>query len=128
MGYKKTPFDHITYKIIGCCHNIHSELGPGLLESVYEVCLESELTGLGFEVERQVPIPVVYGRIKLQAGFRADLLVERRVIVEVKSVDAIARVHQAQILTYMRLSNRSVGLLINFNVANIRDGIKRFLL
>ncbi|MCL6495992.1 MAG: GxxExxY protein, partial [Ignavibacterium sp.] len=104
------------------------ELGPGLLESAYEECLVYELNKKKLNVERQKPIPIIYKDIKLECGYRADLIVENCVIVELKSLDVINPVHEAQILTYMRFADKRVGLLINFNVLRLKDGIKRFIL
>lgn len=115
----------ITEKIIGCAIKVHKELGPGLLESTYEVCLEYELIEQGLQVERQKALPVIYNSIKLDAGYRIDLLVENSVIVELKSVDAIAPIHEAQLLTYLKLSGKKLGLLINFNVKLLKNGIMR---
>jgi GxxExxY protein len=117
----------LTYKIIGAAYKVHKALGPGLLESAYEVCLIHELSKLGLKIENQKPLPVVYNGIKLNAGYRIDLLVEDSIIVEIKSVEAIAPVHNAQLLSYLRLSNHRYGLLINFNVANLKEGIKRIV-
>jgi len=120
--------NHITETIIGCAIKVHKELGPGLLESAYEECLAYELKQAGLNAERQVPIPVVYKDIKLECGYRADVLVENKVIVELKTVDAIAPVHEAQILTYLKFAKKEVGLLINFNVTILKNGIKRYRL
>ena len=106
---------------------IHSALGPGLLENVYEACLQYELTKQGLLVERQVPWPVTYDGVSIDLGYRVDLFVEKQVIVELKCVDKIHPVHQAQILSYLRLSGKSVDLLINFHEAHLRDGIRRFV-
>jgi GxxExxY protein len=106
----------ITYEIIGCAYKVHSELGPGLLESTYEVCLEYELLQKGYRVQRQLALPVVYNDVKLDAGYRIDLLVEDEVIIELKSVEAVLPIHEAQLLTYLKLSGKKLGLLINFNV------------
>ena len=106
---------------------VHSVLGPGLLESAYQACLAHELRNRGFDVAAQVPLPVVYEGRKLEVGYRVDLVVENRVIVEVKSVEAIHPIHQAQLLSYLRLSRIGVGLLINFNVLRLRDGITRMV-
>ena len=106
---------------------VHSLLGPGLLESAYQACLAHELRGRGFEVAIEVPLPVVYEGQKLEVGYRIDLVVEGRVVVEVKSVEAIHPIHKAQLLSYMRLSGIGVGLLINFNVLCLRNGIKRMV-
>ena len=107
---------------------VHKALGPGLLESAYEVCLAHALAQRGYAVQRQVALPVVYEAMRLEAGYRIDLIVDACVIVEVKSVEALAPVHQAQLLTYLRLSSRRLGFLINFNVALIKQGIKRMIL
>ncbi len=117
--------NEISYKIIGCAYNVHSDLGPGLLESTYETCLEYELISFGYKVERQKPLPVIYKDIKLSAGYRIDLLIEDKVIIEVKSCEAIAPVHEAQLLTYLKLAKVKLGLLINFNVADLKQGINR---
>jgi GxxExxY protein len=106
---------------------VHSVLGPGLLESAYQACLAHELRCRGFEVVVEVPLPVVYEGQKLEVGYRIDLVVEGRVVVEVKAVDAIHPIHEAQLLSYMRLSGIKVGLLINFNVLHLKDGIKRMV-
>jgi GxxExxY protein len=120
--------DPITHAIIGAAIEVHRVLGPGLLESVYERCLSRELELRGIVNERQVPLPVVYKGIHLEEGYRIDILVERKVVVEVKAIDAIAPVHEAQLLTYLRLSGLHVGLLLNFHVALMKDGIKRMVL
>jgi GxxExxY protein len=121
-------FDTITPKIIGCAIEVHRLLGPGLLESVYEECMAFELSRRGFRVERQKPIPVCYKEIKLDCGFRLDMLVEDAVIIELKSVDQLIPVHQAQILTYLKFSKVRIGLLINFNVPVLKSGLKRYIL
>jgi GxxExxY protein len=118
----------ITYKIIGCVYKVHSELGPGLLESTYEVCLEHELRKEGLKVERQKALPVVYDGIKLDAGYRIDLLVENQIILELKAVDEIAPIHKAQLMTYLKLSELQVGLLLNFNVLDMKKGINRIIM
>ena len=120
--------NEITYDIIGCAYKVHSGLGPGLLESTYEACLTFELENIGYKVERQKALPVIYKEVKLDVGYRIDLIVENVVIVELKSVEAINEVHIAQILTYLKLSNTKIGLLINFNVKDLKRGIKRFIL
>lgn len=112
-------------EIVDAAYRIHVALGPGLLESVYEVVLASELQRRGLEVVRQRPIPVVYDGLQFQMGFRADLVVQDLVIVEIKSVETIMPVHKKQLLTYLRLADKRLGLLINFNVTLIKDGIKR---
>jgi GxxExxY protein len=106
---------------------VHRILGPGLLESAYEECLASELKNAGLRIERQKPVPVTFKDIKLKCGYRIDILVEDIVIVELKSVDQLAPIHEAQILTYLKFSNKNIGLLINFNVLLLKNGIKRFI-
>lgn len=118
----------ITEKIIGCAIEVHKALGPGLLESAYEECLSFEMKKTGLFIERQKAVPVVYKDINLDCGYRIDILVENTVIVELKTVDAFNPVHEAQILTYMKFSNKSTGLLINFNVTLLKNGIKRYKL
>jgi GxxExxY protein len=121
------PTQEISHAVITAAMRVHTELGPGLLESTYTACLQHELRKAGLRSDAQVGLPVVYDGVKLDLGYRIDLLVEDLVIVELKSVDAIAPVHQAQIISYLKLSGRSLGLLINFNVAHLKDGIKRFV-
>jgi GxxExxY protein len=118
----------ITERIIGCAIEVHKQLGPGLLESAYEECLYYELINLGLKVKKQLALPLVYKEIKLEAGYRIDLLVEDKVIVEIKSVDALAEIHKAQLMTYMKLANIKVGLLMNFNVTKLKDGIVRWII
>ncbi len=113
--------------IVNTCYNIHIKLGPGLLESVYEEILYYELINQGLKVERQKAIPVVWKDIKMKIGFRADLIVENKVVVELKSVEVIAPVHPKQLLTYLKLTNIKLGLLINFNEKLIKDGITRIV-
>lgn len=117
--------NELTQTIIGAAIQVHKTLGPGLLESVYEFCLAHELQKLNIPVERQKPIPVVYDGQKLECGFRADLLVDNRVIVECKSKEALHPVDISQVLSHLRLLNLQVGLLINFHVVVLKDGIKR---
>jgi len=118
----------ITEKIIGCAIEVPKNLGPGLLESAYEECLYFELLQRGCDVKKQLPLPLIYKEVKLDAGYRIDLLVENKVIVEIKSVEAIADIHKAQLMTYMKLAGIKVGLLINFNVKKLKDGIVRWIL
>lgn len=117
--------EEILKQILDCSFKIHSALGPGLLESAYEECLYYELTKKGFSVGKQKALPLVYEDIKLDAGYRVDLIVENKVIVEIKSVESLCDVHMAQILTYLKLSGCRLGLLVNFNVYHLKDGIKR---
>jgi GxxExxY protein len=111
--------------IVDAAFTVHTRLGPGLLESVYESILEYELTKKGLHVAHQRPLPVIYEEVKLKIGFRPDLIVEGKVIIEVKSVEVIAPVHMKQLLTYLRLADKRLGLLINFGGALIKDGIRR---
>lgn len=119
--------NEITGEIIGCCIEIHRELGPGLLESAYEECLAYELLNAGLSFERQKSIPIHYKKIAIEYGYRMDFVVEDQVVVELKSIEIISPVHTAQILTYMKLAEKEAGLLINFNVILLKNGIKRFL-
>ena len=117
--------NEIAKQIVDAAYRIHTSLGPGLLESVYEALLVYELEARGLRTVRQWEVPIIYQQTRIQVGFRADLVVEDQVIVEIKSVDGIAPVHKKQLLTYLRLSGKRLGLLINFNVALIKDGITR---
>ncbi|MCL0087901.1 GxxExxY protein [Dehalococcoidia bacterium] len=118
----------LTEKIVGAAIEVHRHLGPGLLESAYEECLCRELELRGLSFERQKPLPLEYKGIKLDCGYRIDVIVESKVVLELKCVDAIAPVHAAQLLTYLRLSALKVGLILNFHVAVMKDGIKRLVL
>ena len=115
-------------KVLDAAFRVHSELGPGLLESSYEECLFFELIESGLFVEKQKVLPLIYKTIKLEAGYRVDLLVENRVVVEVKSVDSLNDIHLAQVLTYLKLSGCRLGLLVNFNVLHLNSGIRRVIL
>lgn len=118
----------ITEKIIGAAIEVHRRLGPGLLESAYQECLCYELKHINLSFNREIPMPIIYKEIKLDHGYRLDILVENKIVVELKSVDSLLDVHTAQILTYMRLGEYSTGLLINFNVSLLKNGIKRYKL
>jgi GxxExxY protein len=120
--------DPLTHRVIGCAIEVHRNLGPGLLESAYEICLAYELERAGLLVERQLELPVVYKDIKLNCGYRVDLIVEKQLLIELKSVSELLPVHEAQLLTYMKLTGISKGLLLNFNVPTLKDGIKRMVL
>lgn len=124
---KRTASD-VSRSVLGAAMRVHSTLGPGLLESAYEACLAEELRRDGHEVKTQVPMPVVYGGVKLEVGYRADMNVDALVIVEIKSVEGIAQVHRAQTLSYLKLSGLGLALLINFNEVHLKDGIKRFVM
>jgi GxxExxY protein len=120
--------ENVFKKVLDCSFRIHTALGPGLLESAYVECLYFDLRESGLRVEKQKPLPLIYKEVKLEAGYRIDLLVERSVIIEVKSIETLADIHMAQILTYLKLSNYKLGLLINFNVKHLKEGIKRVIL
>src|SRR5262249_9771458 len=117
----------ITGTILDCSIEVHKQLGPGLLESVYEICLVKELISRGLRVQRQVLLPVVYKNESLDLDFRIDILVENEVIVELKAVEGLLPVHEAQLLTYLKLADKRVGLLINFNEALLKNGFKRMI-
>ena len=121
-------FDELSNRVIGCALEVHRNLGPRLLESTYEQCLAHELKISGIPFRLQHPLPVEYKGIKLDCGYRIDLLVDHSIIVELKSVEKIMPIHQAQLLTYMKLSGISIGLLMNFNVKYLKNGIKRMVL
>lgn len=119
--------NQITDRIIRAAMDVHSALGPGLLESAYEACLEYELNQAGLQVDRQVSLPVVYRGVKLECGYRLDLLVCRQVVVEVKAIGLVTAIHEAQVISYLRLSGCRVGLLLNFHVLHLRDGVRRLV-
>jgi GxxExxY protein len=121
-------FDELSNRVLGCAIEVHRELGPGLLESTYEQCLAYELTQAKIPFKLQVELPVEYKRMRLDCGYRIDLLADDRLIVELKSVDQLLKIHEAQVLTYMKLTTVSVGLLINFNVDVLKRGVRRFVL
>ena len=121
-------FDELSNRVIGCAINVHRELGPGLLESAYEQCLAREFKLKGIAFCLQHPQPVAYKGIRLDCGYRIDVFVEDALIIELKSVEEIKGIHEAQLLTYMKLAGVKTGLLINFNVKRLKDGIKRFVL
>ncbi len=121
-------FDQLSNRVIGCAIEVHRYLGPGLLESTYEQCLAHELTRNSINIELQLALPVHYKDVRLDCGYRIDILIEKQLIVELKSVEEIRGIHEAQLLTYMKLAGVKTGLLINFNVTKLKDGIKRFVL
>jgi GxxExxY protein len=120
--------NQLSYNIIGAAIEVHRVLGPGLLESAYETCLCRELDLRGLPYERQKPLPVVYKDVHLDAGYRLDLLVDNRIVVEIKAVEALCPIHEAQLLTYLRLGGWQLGLLINFNVEVLKEGLRRRVL
>jgi GxxExxY protein len=124
---RQVTANEVSHAVVTAAMRVHTQLGPGLLESTYQACLQHEPAKAGFKSEAQVGLPVYYHGIKLDLGYRIDLLVDDLIIVELKSIDAIAPVHHAQVLSYLKLSGKSIGLLINFNVVHLKDGIKRFV-
>jgi GxxExxY protein len=120
--------NELSSKIIGCAIEVHKQLGPGLLESAYQECLLYELKAAGLQVQKEKPMPIVYKEVRLDHGYRLDLLVENKVVVEIKTVEALNEVHVAQVLTYLKLGNYKLGLLLNFHVATLKSGIKRVIL
>ena len=124
---EKERLNRITETIIGAAIHVHRTIGPGLLESAYEACLAYELNKRGLRIEQQKPLPLVYEGVKLDCGYRIDLLVNDSAIVEVKSVESVAPIHEAQLISYLKLSGCKVGLLINFNVKILKNGIRRFV-
>ncbi len=121
-----TELNQLSYDIIGCAYQVHKKLGPSLLESTYETCLCYELQKKGIQYERQKELNINYDGILLQNAYRIDLLVENKIMLELKAVDELKPIHTAQLLTYMKLSNIHIGLLINFNTVNLQNGIKRY--
>lgn len=121
-------YSELTSRIIGCAIEVHKLLGPGLLESAYEECLSYELEKAGLKVEKQKALPVVYKEIKLDCGYRMDIVVDNAIVLEIKSVDVLNPVHEAQILTYLKFSEKKIGLLINFNVTLLKNGLKKYIL
>ena len=117
--------NEITEVVIGCAIKVHRSLGPGLLESAYEECMDYEMRKTILEIERQKPLPLIYEEVKLDCGYRLDFMANKKVIIEIKSIEALTYIHLAQILTYLRLSGCKVGLLINFNVLKLTNGLKR---
>lgn len=124
---KTYPDAELTSRIIGCAMEVHSVLGPGLLESVYETCLAHEIMKSGLAVVRQQKLPVIYKELRLEEGFRIDLLVENRVVIELKCVEKILPIHEAQLFTYLKISGKKTGLLINFYSKLLKDGISRMV-
>ena len=127
VKFIKMELSILSEKILKCAFKVHSELGPGLLESSYEECLYYELQQIGLQVEKQKALPLIYYEVKLDAGYRVDILVENKIVIEVKAVEALNDVHTAQVLTYLKLSECKVGLLMNFNVTSLKNGIKRLV-
>ena len=120
-------FEEITEKIIKCAIDVHSALGPGLLEHAYKECLFYKLNKIGLDVKKEEPLPLVFEEINLDCGYRIDLLVEKKIVIELKSIKKIEDIHLAQMITYLKLGKYKVGLLINFNVVSLKDGIKRIV-
>lgn len=124
---KMEYLNQLTEKIIGCAIEVHKNLGPGLLESAYEECLSYELSINGIKNERQVPVPIIYKEVKLDLGYRIDILVENKVVLELKSIEALAPIHEAQILTHLKFAKKKLGLLMNFNTLRLTDQLRRFI-
>lgn len=121
-------FDELSNKVIGLAIEVHKQLGPGLLENTYKQCLAYEFTKSNLEFRLEAEIPVIYKEIRIPCGYRADFIIGNKIIIELKSIEKLLPIHYAQLLTYMRLSNIGIGLLINFNIKLLKDGIKRFVL
>ncbi|MCB0458156.1 MAG: GxxExxY protein [Flavobacteriaceae bacterium] len=119
--------NELTEKIIGAAIEVHRELGPGLLESAYQQCLLFELKKLGLQVENEKALPIIYKEIKIDHGYRIDILVENKIVIEIKTVDFLNDIHEAQILTYLKLGNYPIGLLINFHTKLLKNGLRRFI-
>jgi GxxExxY protein len=127
-GEEARSLNEITRALIGAAITVHRELGPGLLESAYEACLAYQISNVGFKVERQKAVPLKYREVFLDCGYRVDLLVEEKVIIEVKAVENLEKIHEAQLMSYLKLTGCKVGLLINFNVRVLKSGIRRIVL
>ncbi len=123
----KEDLNKVSGQVVDAAMKVHSALGPGLLESAYEACLKHELGKRGKDVKQQVGLPVMYDGIQIDLGYRLDLLVDREIIVEIKAVEKLTPIHEAQLLSYLKLSERKLGLLINFNVLRLKDGVKRLV-
>lgn len=119
--------NQISNKVIGLAIDVHSVLGPGLLESAYKECMYYAINKAGFGVEKEKPLPLIYEEVKLDCGYRMDLVVEKKLVIEIKSVEALNDIHLAQMLTYLKLGNYKLGLIINFNVIKLKDGVKRVI-
>ncbi len=128
MNISLEEINEMSGKVVDAAIEVHRSLGPGLLESVYETCLVQELMNRGLAVERQVPVPLCYKDVNLEVGFRIDVLVEKYLIVELKAIDKILPIHEAQVLTYLKLTGNRVGLILNFNVILMKHGIQRIIL
>jgi GxxExxY protein len=128
QGTLPAEIEAIATKVVDGAFRVHSAIGPGLLESIYETCLDHELRKQALRVQKQVSVPIVYDMLRIESGLRLDLLVEEAVIVEIKAIDRMSPVFEAQILSYLKLAKKRLGLLINFNVPRIRDGIRRYAL
>lgn len=119
--------EEVTTKVIGCAIQVHAALGPGLLESTYKECLFYQLSKSGLYVEKEKPMPLVYEQVRLECGYRLDMLVENKLVIELKAIESLSDVHLAQILTYLKLGNYRLGLLINFNVSLLKNGLRRVI-
>jgi GxxExxY protein len=128
MSRSYTEYDNLTGMVLKCAYEVHTKLGPGLLESAYKECLAYKLQAVGLFIEKEKAMPLIFEEVKLDCGYRIDILVEKSIVLELKSVEALNDVHTAQILTYMRLGGFKIGYLMNFNVSSLRNGIKRYVL
>ena len=128
MARSYTEYDNLTGTILKCAYEVHTKLGPGLLESAYKECLAYKLQAVGLFIEKEKAMPLIFEEVKLDCGYRIDILVEKSIVLELKSVEALNDVHAAQVLTYMRLGEFKIGYLMNFNVSSLRNGIKRYVL
>ena len=124
---EKDRLDSITRRIIGAAIEVHRHLGPGLLESAYETCLAYELREIGLQVEQQKPLPITYKNVKLDCGYRLDLVIEDSVVIEIKAIEKLAPIHDAQLLSYLRIADKRVGLIVNFHVRVLKNGLKRIV-
>jgi GxxExxY protein len=127
MARSYPEFDDLTAQILKCAFEVHTVLGPGLLESAYKECLSYKLEKSGLFIEKEKPIPIVFEQVKLECGYRLDILVEKNIVIELKSVEALNDVHLAQVLTYLKLGNFKIGYLMNFNVSSLKNGIRRIV-
>jgi GxxExxY protein len=127
MARSYTEYDNLTSQILKCAFEVHTALGPGLLESAYKECLSYKLAKSGLYIEKEKAIPIVFEDIKLECGYRLDILVENQIVIELKSIEALNDVHLAQVLTYLKLGNYKIGYLMNYNVSSLKNGIKRIV-
>lgn len=123
-----TQLNDLSYKILGCAYTVHTKIGPGLLESAYQACLKYELLNIGLSIKSQYPVPLVYNEVEMGVGYRLDLMVEDSIVIEIKSVESILPIHKAQLMTYLKLTGVKLGLLLNFNVVSMKQGVTRIVM